>query len=49
MKIKADRKSYKMSPEELATHLHIQRKGGVAFKSGKDYRRKPKHPKKGWD
>lgn len=44
IKIKSDRK-YKMSPEELEIHQHIQRKGGVSFKSKKDYKRKPKHVK----
>lgn len=42
MTIKIDRK-YKMSAEELETHLHIQRKGGVSFKSKKDYKRKSKY------
>lgn len=44
MVIKLDGK-HKMSPEELEIHQHVQRKGGVSFKSKKDYRRKPKHVK----
>lgn len=42
MKIKIEGK-YKMSPEELEIHQYIQRKGGLSFKSKKDYKRKPKH------
>lgn len=45
MKIKIDPTKHKMSKEELAIHIHVQRKGGVAFRSKKDYRRKPKHRK----
>lgn len=45
MVIKIDGK-YKMSPEELKIHQHVQRKGGVSFSSKKDYKRKPKHVKK---
>lgn len=34
---------HKMDSEELAIHLHIQRKGGVRFQSKKDFKRHPKH------
>lgn len=41
--IKADVTKYKMSPEELKIHLHIQRKGGVTFNDKSKFKRKPKH------
>lgn len=47
MKIKKEQvMKHKMSPDELQIHQHVMKKGGVTFKSKKDYRRKEKHPKR---
>lgn len=43
MKITQSRLKHKMSSEELAIHLHVQRKGGVSFKDKSKYSRKQKY------